>query len=213
VITTLYFAEIERRYEKITAAHQRTFEWIFGSLSGDSEWTDFPSWILDRNSPLDWITGKAGAGKSTLMRFIYNHPRTKEALKVWAADRPLIAALFFFWNSGSEMHMSYEGLVRALLFQILNQVPSLVPILLPNRMEAGVVLGEQILHKDMGALPWTWEELLRTFRQLIKMCSEKYRMPFFIDGMDEFQGNPTELLDFVASPLTPETKVCTSSRP
>lgn len=213
VLKTMYFPEIERRYEKINAAYQTTFNWIFHRPSGDAEWTDFPGWARDDGSPLYWVTGKAGAGKSTLMRYIYDHAETRNALMAWAATRPLITAFFFFWNSGSAMQMSHEGLVRALLYQILEQAPDLVSVALPHRMEVGIIFGEHIVESEMYAPPWTWEELLQTFRFIIKKCTERYRMTFFIDGMDEFQGNPSELIEFVTTLTAPGTEVCASSRP
>jgi hypothetical protein len=213
VLTTMHFPEIERRYEKITVAYQKTFNWVFHRPQGAAEWIDFPQWARQDGSPLYWVTGKAGAGKSTLMRYIYDHPDTHVALKSWAADRPLMTAFFFFWNSGSAMQMSQEGLVRALLYQILSQAPELVSVVLPHRVEVGVLFGEHIVESEMYAPPWTWDELLQAFRLLIKKCTERYRLAFFIDGMDEFQGNPTELVGFITSLIAPGTKVCASSRP
>lgn len=213
ILRTMYFPEIERRYEKIAVAYQETFKWVFQSPSSSTEWADFPAWARDKTIPLYWITGKAGAGKSTLMRYIYDHRETRAALKVWAGGRPLITAFFFFWNSGSTMQMSYEGLVRALLYQILDQAPELVSAVLPHRLELGILFGEHLVGSESRAARWTWDELLRTFRLLINRCTKRYRMAFFIDGMDEFQGNPTDLIDFMTSLLAPGIKVCASSRP
>jgi hypothetical protein len=213
VLKTMYFPEIKRRYEKITAAYQATFNWVFNHPSGTAEWVDFPKWARDNESPLYWVTGKAGAGKSTLMRHVYDHADTQAALKSWAGDRSLITAFFFFWNSGSSMQMSHEGLIRALLYQILNQAPELVSVVLPHRVEVGALFGEHMIDSEVYAPPWAWEELLQAFRLLIKKCTERYRMAFFIDGMAEFQGNPTVLVDFITSLIAPGTKVCASSRP
>ncbi|KAF2853440.1 hypothetical protein T440DRAFT_505771 [Plenodomus tracheiphilus IPT5] len=212
ILETMYFPEIERRYEKITAAYQNTFDWIFLDPFGDDIWTDFPGWMRDDGGSLYWITGKAGAGKSTLMRYIYDHTETRKALKIWAGSRELIVAYFFFWNSGSAMQMSHEGMVRSLLYQVLQQVPDLVPYILPHRMEIGTLFGvDAVDSKTYG--PWSWDELQQAFRRLIKQCSKSYRLAFFIDGMDEFQGNPMELIEFISNLITPGIKICASSRP
>jgi hypothetical protein len=213
ILRTMYFPEIERRYEKISAAYQKTFNWVFQNSTSNAQWADFPGWARDESNPLYWITGKAGAGKSTLMRYIYDHSETRVALKAWAGNRPLITAFFFFWNSGSTMQMSYEGLVRALLYQILDQAPDLVSVVLPHRLELGILFGEHLVENEMYAAPWTWDELLRAFRLLINKCTKHYRIALFIDGMDEFQGNPSELIDFMTSLNAPGIKVCASSRP
>lgn len=50
-------------------------------------------------SGLCWISGRAGTGKSSLMRFLDDDPRTKEAFQVWAGERPFVLAAFYFWHS------------------------------------------------------------------------------------------------------------------
>jgi hypothetical protein len=48
---------------------------------------------------------------------------------------------------------------------------------------------------------------------IVKRSASKYKIAFFIDGMDEFKGKPTDLIDFLLSLATPWTKVCAASRP
>lgn len=205
----LRFQEIDNRYERISPAYQKTFEWVFRpSSSSTAKWADFTQWVRG-DDPLYWITGKAGAGKSTLMRFIYDHKRTEQGLQAWAADRPLVMAYFFFWNSGSEIQMSYEGLVRTLLYQILQTLPHLIPAVFPYRMEVGILFGEHVFEKES----WTWEELLKAFRVLVSKATDTHKLMFFIDGMDEFQGQPSDLVDFITSLIAPGVKICASSRP
>jgi hypothetical protein len=77
------------------------------------------------------VSGKAGSGKSTLMRYIYDQKQTKEFLKMWASPRKPTIASFFFWNSGTLEQRSQSGLLRALLYETLNAHRELVPIVLP----------------------------------------------------------------------------------
>lgn len=59
------------------------------------------------NAPMDrymfMLTVSAGSGKSTLMKFIYSHPKTKEYLAYWAGESPLTIAGFFFSYLGAEI--------------------------------------------------------------------------------------------------------------
>jgi polynucleotide 5'-kinase involved in rRNA processing len=77
----LRFREMEIRYSKITKAYHQTYEWIFRPDSSETKWTNFVQWI-NSDDPLYWIIGKAGAGKSTLTRFLYDHERTQEAFRL-----------------------------------------------------------------------------------------------------------------------------------
>jgi hypothetical protein len=209
LLLQLRFQELETRYERIPHAYERTFEWIFRPpVSPNSNWASFPQWI-SQDSSLYWVTGKAGAGKSTLMRFIHDHPHTRHYLQQWAGYNRLIIVSFFFWISGTRMQMSYEGLLRSLLYQILRERVDLIPFIFPHRVEMGIIFGSWALQQE----PWTWEELLRAFRLLVQTATATSRIMIFIDGMDEFDGDKAGLIDFVSSLLVPGIKICASSRP
>jgi hypothetical protein len=59
------------------------------------------------------VSGKPGAGKSTLMKFIFRNPRTKDLLTRWAAGRKLVFGKFFFWKPGSDMENSILAMRRS----------------------------------------------------------------------------------------------------
>jgi len=67
---SLKFPEMHERENHITARYSETFEWIFDAKS-DKPWDSFPEWLRSGNGVF-WISGKAGAGKSTLMKFLCN---------------------------------------------------------------------------------------------------------------------------------------------
>ncbi|KAF2236932.1 hypothetical protein EV356DRAFT_530447 [Viridothelium virens] len=73
ILDSLSFPVIHMREEEIAEAHKRTFEWIFSQ----KHFVDF----LKLESGHFWISGKAGSGKSTLMKFLCSHERTEEALR------------------------------------------------------------------------------------------------------------------------------------
>ena len=70
ILTSLLFPEIDMRHSKISEAHANTFAWIF-----EQDVTPFKSW-LRCSSEVFWINGKAGSGKSTLMKYVADHPQT-----------------------------------------------------------------------------------------------------------------------------------------
>lgn len=211
VLQKLTYPEMTHRHQRIALAHQRTFEWIFEPPQQPVQWSNFENWIQHDESSLYWITGKPGAGKSTMMRFLVDHRSTKRLLKVWSKDRRLLVASFFFWNSGTSMQMSYEGLVRSLLYQVLNQVPHLTSIALPHRVSDGLLLGDAIFRSQEWS--WTWDEPLGALKTLLHEATKTYAMAFFIDGMDEFNGETSGLIDLVKRLVMPGVKVCASSRP
>jgi chromosomal replication initiation ATPase DnaA len=79
-----------------------------------------------------FINGKAGSGKSTLMKFICDDARTKNALKRWAGANELVTLQFFFWNLGTNVQKSHAGLLRGLLHAALEQNPELIPAVFPK---------------------------------------------------------------------------------
>lgn len=87
----LGFSEIRSREERVADAYTRTFEWIFqGSDDCPGQWSNFVDW-LQSGDRLYWITGKAGSGKSTLMKYILHdlpHTYCKASENVGWRRRP-----------------------------------------------------------------------------------------------------------------------------
>lgn len=136
VLNSLWYASVAERFENVSEAHKKTFDWIFEQppeLEQGSEgtlWSAFIDW-LEGDNGIYWITGKAGSGKSTLMKYIVRHPCTKASLSRWSDDHRLLMSSFFFWNSGSKEQRSQEGLLKSILFDILKQAPDLVSVAFP----------------------------------------------------------------------------------
>lgn len=68
--------------------------------------------------------------------------RRLDHLKSWSLPLPLIAAAFFFWNSGSTMQMSQLGLLQSLLYTTLSQDLKLIPRVFPERWEVYRLSGD-----------------------------------------------------------------------
>ncbi|KAG4429835.1 hypothetical protein IFR05_014686 [Cadophora sp. M221] len=105
------------RYEEISEAHAQTFKWILReSESHTRTWSNFSNW-LQNGTGIYWVNGKAGSGKSTLMRYIVDHQETRRLLKFWSGNVDLDTATFFFCNNGSAEQRSYIGLLKLLLYE------------------------------------------------------------------------------------------------
>ncbi|KAH7086405.1 hypothetical protein FB567DRAFT_580552 [Paraphoma chrysanthemicola] len=211
IVGRLYFADLPDRYETIPEAHQDTFQWIFetSSSSGNSTATqDFPEWLSATDGKnIFWATGKPGSGKSTLMKFIYNDQRTWNQLDTWTEGQPLVKAGFFFWNSGLAMQMSRMGLLQSLLYTSLVNDKNTVMALFRHRWQ-------QFLGFGGGREPFTWLELLKAFGTMVREPLTPRKFFFAIDGLDEFDGDPKDLVNLILSIAKYQhVKMCISSRP
>jgi hypothetical protein len=65
-----------------------------------------------------WITGKAGSGKSTIMKFIADHPETVRLAAEFASPKRAFIAAHYFWSPGMPMQRSIQGLLQSLLYDI-----------------------------------------------------------------------------------------------
>lgn len=202
-----HFKKISNREERIPNAHRATFEWVFKPPRADQlPWADFGQW-LEGDSSMYWITGKAGAGKSTLMKFIGHDTKTRQILTNSAGDRQLIIAQHYFWNSGGELQMTGEGLLRTLIHDILQQCDDLAIRAFPHEWE---------LFRLFGAFDSKPPDFLGLQRRLDKVIKADLsaQFVFFIDGLDEFTGDHSGLAMYMKQLSdSSNTKVCVSSRP
>jgi len=92
---SLAFADMLDRWERIEPAHTATLRWFMedqSTASASSEMT--PKKLTARTRYIQWLrsdaaifhlAGKLGSGKSTLMKFLFEHMRTKAELEKWAS--------------------------------------------------------------------------------------------------------------------------------
>ncbi|KAL5043036.1 hypothetical protein BDW71DRAFT_210634 [Aspergillus fruticulosus] len=208
ITRSLRYPGVMDRETSISAAHETTLQWIFRYPEPHGfQWTSFVDWLeSDGPSNLYWVTGKAGSGKSTLIKYIHNHTLTKQALHKWSAKLPVMTSAFYFWNSGRPMQMSLLGLLQTLLLGILSQRPECIPLANRPRWEAHRLFGAQV-HS------WTQAEALEALVVAIQHSNQSSKICLFIDGLDEFKGKPEELIALVKGLLLPNVKVCVASRP
>ncbi|KAI0469619.1 hypothetical protein F4859DRAFT_136718 [Xylaria cf. heliscus] len=212
LLDSLKFPVMLDREEEIPDAEKATFKWIFESMEpGDlgqeasaQGWDNFPEW-LHSDKQLYWITGKAGSGKSTLMKYLFCKSRTRSLLRHWAGSHTLAIAGFFFWNTGSVMQKTQEGLLRSLIYQVLSMHRELIPT---------VLQGVKLEERDATSGIWTTSRLRDAFGKLIKQDTIRLKMFFFIDGLDEYNGDHKIIAGMLKEvALVEGVRVCLSSRP
>lgn len=232
VLEALRFEEMHRRYDNIEEAHIDTFRWLLDDTEPllKQDQTLLPrdelTWHLREERPLrlraqerflDWlrngrgvfhISGKPGAGKSTLMKYLAESPKTQLYLQSWAGNKRVVFATFYFWRHGTDYQKSFEGLLRSLLHSVLTQCPELVSAIFPAQWEAA---------HDGLTIHFHKSEVRGAFDALMKQPEVYHgrKLAFFIDGLDEFEGHDDSLvaalLGWAHSGLE-NIKICVSSR-
>ncbi|RYP01860.1 hypothetical protein DL764_006045 [Monosporascus ibericus] len=207
VLNCLHFRHLMDRYDMISDNHIETFDWIFcDPLEHNKKWSDFSNWLAGPE-PCYWINGKAASGKSTLMKYIHQHQKTHHLLCQWSGAMELSCPAFFFWHLGTDLQRSQVGLLRSLLYDVLQNHPWLVLHTMPD-------ICREILKSPGKALePPTRPELLRWFRNLVQHARGKLRLCFVIDGLDEYWGDYSDLIELIQSTTSPDVKFLVSSRP
>lgn len=208
ILKSLEFDEWKRRFNDVHKAHTQTFDWMLeDSIDPAVPPTGFKDWLRKQND-IYWISGKAGSGKSTLLKFLVENPSVRQYLQDWAGPNasPVLIS-WFFWAAGSPMQRSKEGLFQSLLFQILRRCPNLIPIVCESRWQEDSIYGEK-------SDPWTLEELDYAFVAIANQPMPDVRFCMFIDGLDEYDGRPTDIIDRLRLLAKAESiKLCLASRP
>lgn len=202
-LQSLHFPELYVRRMQITKKHAKTFDWIFESHHKGKR-LYFQQWLECEKCPF-WIVGKAGSGKSTLIKAIFDDSRVEHALERWSSGKRLVSCAFFFWSAGTELQKSYEGLLRSLLFEIYRQCPDLIPskfISIPSAYSPPI------------STSWPIEALMEMVQDLSSHGCCDTRFCFFIDGLDEYCGEDREIADALQTLASSiDFKLCVSSRP
>jgi hypothetical protein len=203
ILQSLLFPRMNDRRVLIHESYPKTFSWIFEASA-----SPFQTW-LEKGTGAFWVSGKAGSGKSTLMKYLVQSPQTDVVLRRWADGRELYVASFYFWVTGTRMQKSQEGLLQSIIYGILSQEPALIPIVLRDRWER-----DTLFHHNPE--PWSLIELYAALDKII-CVKPKACFCFFIDGLDEFTGDANqhgelaERIQKLAS--SPSVKICVASRP
>ncbi|KAN0093480.1 hypothetical protein V8E51_016664 [Hyaloscypha variabilis] len=209
---SLGYSEMQDRHRRIAEAHEQTFRWIFAkSKKEDIPWSPFTDWLQSGNG-VYWINGKAGSGKSTLMRYVVENRITNDHLDIWSGTEALVTGAFFFWSSGTEEQRSYTGLLRTLLYDMLLQHPEFLFPVLSSMLESQ--WDDSLSEIQFEHHRWSLSELKRAFTLITDHSIVPMKFCFFIDGLDEYSGDHEEMGEFLKQvAMSPHVKFCLSSRP
>ena len=173
----------------------------------------FLAW-LSRGDGVCHISGKAGSGKSILMRYLSEEPRVRTLLEVWAQGKILVFTKYSFWGSGSAIRGSVEGLYRIILWETLRQCPKLIDDIFPP--EHATITSKTTGNNMPTAfeIPALEAAVERLFRQ-ISLLTTTHKFVFFFDGLEQFEGESRTLANHLVATASSakNIKICIATRP
>lgn len=205
LLASLAFTTMFARRDALQDAAPDTYEWVLDPEKY-KPWDDFTKWLSgspEEQGCVYWISGKAGSGKSTLVRFIVYHPRTIELLEQWSNGGKVYTPAFYFWKPATDpLQRDILGLLRSMLYQISSSVA-----------DSDVILQESDgpgMSSRFGS--WTEGKCRTAIVHFIQSASDA-RFAIFLDGLDEYTGDLWRLFDFIETlEKLPNVKVCVASR-
>ncbi|KAK8070429.1 hypothetical protein PG997_010632 [Apiospora hydei] len=187
ILRTLWFKHMRQREETIDPAFNKTCDWLFAQSNDVNAPVErLKLWLSSNSESIFWISGKAGSGKSTLMKFL--HENIQNLNHAFINHHTIVASFFFYKteNKDFELQMSREGMMRSILHQCLEQERTWIPDVIPE------LFGEETSYKDIDTYLKTrisnWAWLHRAFSNLLS-AAERHRrnILLLIDGLDEYR--------------------------
>jgi len=146
-------------YRRLEAdrAHKGTCAWILDHRT-------YKTWLNETHGLL-WIKGNPGAGKSTVMAYLF-----RKYLESQVQTNDIVLS-FFFHARGSSLQQTKVGMFRCLLHQIYKSSASIRPAI-----RSAFDDSDNNLHVT---------ELQKLFTEAILQASKSRRLTIFIDALDE----------------------------
>lgn len=142
-----------------------TCMWIFDQ-------PEFVSWMAPSSSSILWLRGNPGSGKSTLMAALVESSEQSAS----QADDKIVLKMFFH-GRGSSIEHSVGGLLRSLLYQLLDADNALViDTRKALRLDANA---------DSSRDPPTDNLLKLALKMALMRASKERRISVFVDALDE----------------------------
>ncbi|KAL6713126.1 hypothetical protein ACLMJK_009247 [Lecanora helva] len=210
LLNLLKFRQMTARQEDIVDAHAGTFRWLLDESQPNNRRALFSPLLpwLESGRGCYWVSGKAGSGKSTCMKYLGASSAVEQAVKRWAGPNQLIRASFYFWRGGTPLQRTQEGLLRSLLYSILSQRRDLVQPCFPTKFD------ELRFGVDNESETIPLSEYIKPAFLLLAEMKIDIKIFLYIDGVDEFDGDHSDISSFFMSLTTsPTFKVLLSSRP
>ena len=174
---------------QVQHAHQQTFQWVF-----DPSVVSFNNWLRSTepdDSPMYWIQGKPGSGKSTLMKYALNNDQLLQSLPAKDGSKWIIAA-FFFHDRGSEIQKSLVGMFQQILGSILRQAPDLSRFALYHYRD--------LMKAQRTERPtWVLESLEAAMLSILGQGDVPVRIFLMLDALDEHHGDNDVLVTLLKS--------------
>lgn len=179
VVESLAFEQMGDRQMGIKRAHKKTCRW-FLTQQEYINWQDETK--MKENNGVLWIKGKAGTGKSTLMKYLL------DGAKKGLGGSKVVS--FFFHARGGELEKSTSGMYRHLIFQILGKMTDNDLAAIWRRF-----IEDSGLAGPVASPRWTVDLLKDLFRAAV--LAPGHRLTCFVDALDECdEGEIRDMLDF-----------------
>ncbi|KAF8856808.1 hypothetical protein BDZ45DRAFT_457266 [Acephala macrosclerotiorum] len=194
------------RKHSISDEHKSTFHWIWTPIK--EKGPGFVDW-LESGTSIFWIAGKPGAGKSTLMKYIFNDNQISNYLSNGTHDTKKFG--FFFHELGRPNEKVFVGFLQSFLYQLIFNFPALTHSILS-------IYREIERHCAGTELSWTDIDTRRALEEIARQDSVRGNICMFIDGLDEcdngsMQGEDIDYIVDLGKWKALSVKICVSSRP
>ena len=237
VLRSLHNTEREHRIDQISEAYEGTFSWVYSNELQFKQWLCAGPGLMNA---IYWIQGKPGSGKSTLMKYIIREENTRRLLEI-AHHHTWTIVPFFFHDRGSQIQKSIKGLLKDVLFGLIDTNRTLSEFAMPAFLrgqastqgldaisvtealasEKAVAcansLHDRIISKDVKS--WSIKSLEEALIGILSQAKIQLNVLFFIDALDEHSGDQKDLLNIIRRCFLMETppnvhvKFCLASRP
>jgi hypothetical protein len=203
--------EARLRFNEVGEVYEKTYQWIFDEQVGLAPWLRG-----EVKNPTYWIHGKPGSGKSTAMKFVITHPRTKELLHKYS-ESPWIIASYFFRVCGPKEPETTEIFIQEILYQMLQQRQELFPIVREVFIEDKSTNSHS--RRSFEGLDIRPCEIRNVLLSIAKNSSVEVNLCLFIDALDEHDGDHRELVSILVQLSQVENsqffrlRLCVAGRP
>lgn len=192
LVDSLEVPQLDARQKAIKGPESGTFKWILRQSESEHRRQTgslFKEWLQRGDlHTIFWISGKPASGKSTLMKHIHTDERDRlcELLGQWTqGPPPIIAGFYFSAESHTPSGKTQEGFLRALLHQILPQLPeeSRTRVLRAKYDTQDWSMGA---FTKPSAVSWTLNELQQLFHLITVEAQQGQYIYIYADGLDEY---------------------------
>ncbi|KAL9573479.1 hypothetical protein ACKAV7_002023 [Fusarium commune] len=206
LLQSFHYRELNLRRNQIHPSYNDTFCWILED--NDIRWESDKSFVtwLASDCQIYWISGKPGSGKSTLIKYLVDHPKVLSLLNdsTEAPNEKFKIISHFFWKAGGGLMNNLKGMWLSLTSQMLKTMPEMSDYILAAYPSSTM--------KQFDS-DWSGPEIREVFLAIIARCNSK--VCIFLDGLDEVSTDDVDSRQKLVEDLCQyqNTKLCIASRP